>query len=102
MKYNEVKENTDIWACAFDVDTDRGNGSIVRLIQAPIQGQIINGTFYAYKKNNDFGLQKNGVNEASRQYAYTYQECASIYNGLITKKIEKLRATITNLEGMKI
>lgn len=82
MKYNEVKENIDIWACAFDVDTDRWDGSIVRLIQAPILGQIIDGTFYAYRKNKDAGLQKNGVSKFSRLYAYTYQECASIYNGL--------------------
>lgn len=102
MKYYEVDKTKDVWACAFDVDTDRGMGSIIRLIQAPILGQIIHGTFYAYKKNKDAGFQKNGVNESARQYSYTYEECVSIYNGLITKKIEKLRAAITNLEGMKI
>lgn len=101
MNWNEVEENVDVWACAFDVDTDRWNGSIVRLKREPVLGQIVNGRFYAYKKNS-CEFQKNGVSRSARKYAYTYQECVSLYNGLITKKIEKLRTSITNLEGMKI
>lgn len=101
MNWNEIEPNVDVWAYAFDVDTDRWNGSIVRLKQEPVLGQVINGMFYAYKKNSH-EFQKNGVNKSARKYAHTYQECVSLYNGLITKKIEKLRAAITNLEEMKI
>ena len=101
MKYDEV-ESVDIWACAFDVDLDRWEGSIVRLKQEPILGRIIDGYFYPYKKNIASGLQKNGVRKSARKFANTYDECVSIYNGLITKKIEKLQAAINDLEYLKI
>ena len=90
-----IPENTPIWACAYEFCN---NKETMSLTQRPIRGMIIKRCFHTLKKNSDTEVTTKGVNFYSRKYADTYEECVSLYNSLVQKKIEWFKERIKETE----
>ncbi len=88
---NNLPINKPIWAFAYTIKHDTAQRTYYSL---PVRGEINkHGTFRPYKKKGDLSGSKY-YNFNSRSYADTYEEAAEMYDELVQKRIDRLKAAI--------
>lgn len=93
-----LRAGMKVWACAYSTDNNR---EIMGLIQKPVYGVVDNwyedskevypDAFYKFKRGTEEKC-KQFVGIGAREYADTYEECVEIYNSIVKRRIEWLRA----------
>lgn len=104
---NRVPIGKPIYGLAYSVDDDDGRN---RLRCEPVLGEVFSkhsdgcGLFYfaPYKKGTTQRCKSGVVSASSRMYADTYEEAIEMYNDLVQRRIEKLKAMITEAEEEKL
>lgn len=88
---NDLPINKPIWAFAYTIKNDTAQRTYY---SSPVCGEINeHGVFHPYKKNGDLSGSKY-YNFNSRSYADTYEEAVDMYNELVQKRIDRLKAAI--------
>lgn len=88
---NDLPIDKPIWAFAYTIKNDTAQRTYYSL---PVCGEINeHGVFRPYKKNGDLSGSKY-YNFNSRSYADTYEEAVEMYNELVQKRIDRLKAAI--------
>lgn len=85
-----------IWGLAYDINDDTEHHN---LICKPVLGEIVNRSFYPYKKGTTERRQSGKVLHWSRLYADTYEEAVEMYNGLVQERISNLRRLIESAKS---
>lgn len=96
-----------IYGLAYSVDDDDGRN---RLRCEPVLGEVFYkytdncGPLYfaPYKKGTTQRCKSGVVSASSRMYADTYEEAIEMYNDLVQRRIEKLKAMIAEAEEEKL
>lgn len=96
----DLPVNKPIWAVAYDINNDTAH---VNLRCLPTLGEIVlsdppeNSRFKAYKKgSSEFKVGWVGYN--ARWYADTFEEAVELYNGLVQKRIKRLKDMLIDAE----
>lgn len=92
MKYgvydrDKVPMGKPVWALAYDINDDTEHRN---LICKPVLGEIVNRTFYPYKKGTTERRQSGSVTYWGRVYADTYEEAVEMYNEYVQDRIDNL------------